>query len=202
MRDHANSQAPAAAGATPDAPPPDAPPPGAAVQPSGTGAERGTAPGRARSRTSVMLKRFVAGAALTGLTELSLGRRLYFAWEGLRRAVKWVEKPEAQKPGTNEQQAAARPPPSIPSPQEAVEAVVQEVMDWGQRTVERHKPMVKRAGNNVREQLKEPSIGAAVIGGTVLGAVASVGILPAAVGAGTAYLVYRKMSSRSPSHRR
>src|SRR5690606_38551266 len=116
----------------------------------------------------------LAGAALAGLTELSLGRRLYFAWEGLRRAAKWMEKSRAQKPAATEQQSAVRPPPSIPSPQEAVEDVVQEVLSWSQRTVERHKPTLERARNRMRDKLKEPRIGAAVIGGTVLRAVASV----------------------------
>ena len=197
MSDPAKPQAPAAAGARPDASPPDAP-----MQRSEADAERGNTTRRAASDTSVLVKRLLAGVALTGLTELSLGRRLYFAWEGLRRAVKWVEKSGAQKPAESQQQPAARPPPSIPTPQEAVEEVVQEVLDWSQRTVERHKPAFERARQRMREQLKEPRIGAALIGGTVLGAVASMGILPVAAGAGTAYLVHRKLSSKNPSDRR
>jgi hypothetical protein len=146
----------------------------------------------------VLVKRLLAGAALTGLTELAAGRRLYFAWEGLRRALSWVEGSGAKKPSAPQQQ----PPASIPSPEEAVEEVVQEVLDWSQRTAKRHKPTFERASKRMRDQLKEPRIGAAVIGGTVLGVVASVGILPAALGAGTAYFVHRRVRSRNRSARR
>lgn len=162
-------------------------------------AERGIASRRARSRTQVMARRLLAGVALTGLTELALGRRLYFAWEALQRAVRWLHESETPQQSGNPQQPMARPPPAIPTPQEAMEEVVQGVLDWTQRTVERHKPAIVRASKRVRQRLKEPRIGGAAIGGATLGAVASVGLLPAAVGAGTAYLVHRKLRSKHPS---
>lgn len=192
MSDPTESQAPDAPRASGEASPPDA-----SRQQSRGG--RGNVARQTRS-DRVLLKRILAGVALTGVTELALGRRLYFAWEGLRRAMKWLEEPGTQA-ATEQQRTArpSRPPPDLPTAQEAIEEVVQEVIDWGQRTVERHKPTLGRARQRMRERLEQPSIGAAAIAGATLGAVASVGLLPAAVGAGTAYLVHRKLRSMSSS---
>ncbi len=165
------------------------------MQPVAPGAEHGSASQQAGADRSVLVKRVLAGAALTGLTELALGRRIYFAWEALRRVVKWLNESGATKQSATEQQPTARPSPDFPTPQEAMEEVVQEVLDRSQRAARRHKPTIERAGKRARERLKEPGIGAALIGGATLGVVASVGFLPAALGAGTAYLVHRELSS-------
>ena len=190
MRDPSEPKPPGATGASPDASRPDAP-----MQPVDPGAERGNASEQAAADSSVLVKRALAGAALTGLTELALGRRLYFAWEALRRAVKWLNESKVPRDSATEQQPTAPRSPGLPSAQEVIEEVVEEVMDRGQRAARRHKPMIERAGKRARERLKEPGIGAALIGGAALGVVASVGFLPAAFGAGTAYLVHRKLSS-------
>lgn len=200
MHDPAESQAPVSPSASSDPASRDA-----QMQQRDRVAERGNSPRpgrRAGSGTSVLVRRIVAGAALTGLTELALGRRLYFAWEALRRAAKWMEETGPPKQPATEQKPQQPTAPSIPSPQEAMEEVVQEVIDWSQRTVERSKPTFQRARKRIREQLKEPHIGAAMIGGAALGAVASVGVIPAVAGAGTAYLLHRKLSSKHSSRRR
>lgn len=144
----------------------------------------------------MLVKRALAGDCRAGLTELALGRRLYYAWEVLRHGAKWLGKPEPGAQPVGEPQPGARPSPEFPTPQQAMEDVIQDALEVGKRAFERHRPMIDRARARTLERLKEPRIGAAVIAGATLGAVASLGVLPTVLGASAAYMAHRKQASK------
>lgn len=134
----------------------------------------------ASNLTVRLFKRAVAEAAVAAAAELALGKRLFIAYEAMRRLSN-------ARPRTETEQQR------LPTPEQAVEDIVQDVIERGRQVMERHKPVIDRARARTRARLEQPSIGAAVVGGAVLGAVSAIGVLPAAIGAGTAYLLHRKL---------
>lgn len=133
-----------------------------------------------------LLKKAVAGAAISAATEL-VGKRLYIAYEAMRRL---------SSTGQREGEPHGLPP----TPEQALEDVVEDLVDRGKQAFDRgkqafdrHRPMLERARARARSRLAEPRIGAAVVGGSVVGAISALGVLPLTIGAGTAYLVYRRL---------
>jgi len=55
---------------------------------------------------------------------------------------------------------------------------------------------LKRFGDEARDEVKRPTFGAAIAGATVVGAAAIWGVAEAAVGALTAYVVFRILKKR------
>jgi hypothetical protein len=133
---------------------------------------------RVDSPSMQLLKKAVAGAAVAAATEL-FGKRLYLAYEAMRRL-------SSAGPREDEEH---RPPPT---PEQVVEDAVGDLIDRSKQAIERHRPVLERARARTRARLGQPRIAAAVVGGSVLGAVSVLGVLPFTIGAGTAYLVYRR----------
>lgn len=127
----------------------------------------------------------IAGAALAAASELALGRRMYYAYEAMRRGLKWLDESERANNGKRDEA-------ELPTAQQAVEELVDEAYERGRVAYE-------RVRERVREGLKDPKIGAAAIGGATLGVVALFGALPALIGAGTAYAVHRRLSTQVPT---
>ena len=133
---------------------------------------------RAGSPGARLLKKAIAGAAVAAATEL-FGARAYIAYEALRRLAG-----AGARPGEE-----SRLPPD---PEQMVEAAVGGAIERGKRAFVRHRPVLDRARAWTRASLRATRMRSAVVGGSVVGAATALGALPLAIGAGAAYLAYRK----------
>jgi hypothetical protein len=133
---------------------------------------------RAGSPGARLLKKAIAGAAVAAATEL-FGARAYIAYEAFRRL---------SSPGQRTDEESGLPA----NPEQMVEAAVGGAIEHGKRVFVRHRPVLDRARAWTRGVLREPRLRGAVVGGSVVGAATALGALPLAIGAGAAYLAYRK----------
>jgi asparagine N-glycosylation enzyme membrane subunit Stt3 len=65
----------------------------------------------------------------------------------------------------------------------------------------RAKETVRRFGEEARDELRKPTTGAAVAGAAIVGAAVVWGAAEAAIGAVSAYVVYRILKRRESNHR-
>jgi hypothetical protein len=56
---------------------------------------------------------------------------------------------------------------------------------------------LRRIGRQAREEMKKPTVGAALVGAAVVGSAVLLGIAETAIGAAAAYVVYRMLKRRS-----
>jgi hypothetical protein len=131
-----------------------------------------------------LLRKAITHAAVAAATQL-VGQRLYIVYEAMRRYEAMRAPPSADRRDDDR-----RLPPT---PEEAVAGVVENLLDRSQQAFERHRPMLERVRARTRARLQQPGIAAVVVGGSVIGAVSALGVLPLALGAGTAYVVYRRL---------
>ncbi|HEX8113121.1 MAG TPA: hypothetical protein VF516_35565 [Kofleriaceae bacterium] len=137
-----------------------------------------------RGRASMLLSKAIAEAAVAVATQL-VGQRLYAAYDAMRRYEAMRRRPSAG-PGEDEERLP-------PTPEQVVERLVEEVIERSKQAFERHRPVLARARARTRVGLQQPAIAAVVVGGSVVGAVSALGVVPFALGAGAAYLVYRRL---------
>lgn len=133
---------------------------------------------RAGSPSARLLKKVIAGAAVAAATEL-FGARAYIAYEAFRRLSSAGERSDEES--------------GLPAnPEQMVEAAVGGAIERGKRAFVRHRPVLDRARAWTRAYLREPRMRSAVVGGSVVGAATALGALPLAIGAGAAFLAYRR----------
>lgn len=137
------------------------------------------------SQSGLLLKKAITQAAVAVATQL-VGQRLYIVYEAMRRYEAMRTPPSA---GQREDDDHRLPP----TPEQAVAGVVEDLIGRSKQVFERHRPMLERVHARARARLHQPSVAAVVAGGSVLGAASALGVLPFALGAGTAYLVYRRL---------
>jgi hypothetical protein len=149
-----------------------------------------TSANRTGTQSMLVLKKAIAQVTVAVATQL-VGHRLYLVYEAMRRY-------EAMRmpPGTGPREGPEHRLP--PTPEQIVEGVMEDLIGRSKQAFERHRPMLERVRARTRSRLEQPGIGAAVVGGSVLGAVSALGVLPFALGAGTAYLVYRRLQPEDP----
>lgn len=133
-----------------------------------------------------LLKKAIAGAAVAAATELAFGRRLYLAYEAIRRLSSAGQRPVDHP---------------LPPAEQAVEGAVDDIIERSAHAIERHRPAIERARARTRARLEQPGVAAVVAGGAVLGAISALGMLPVAMGAGTAYLVHRRLVRKGQAGR-
>lgn len=149
-----------------------------------------TSANRTGSQSALLWSKAITQAAIAVATQL-VGQRLYLVYEAMRR-YEAMRAPPGADPREDE---GHRLPPT---PEQAVAGMVENLIGRGQRAFERHRPMLERVRARTRARLQQPGVAAVVAGGSVLGAVSALGVLPFALGAGTAYLVYRRLQSEGP----
>jgi hypothetical protein len=128
-----------------------------------------------------LIKRALAGAVVAVAAELTHMRRLLFVYEGVRHTLKWAFESETT-PG------APRPDTKLPATRNAVEEVIDELIERGHAAAKYARPIYERA----RKKLRIPIVGAVATAGATLLMISAVGLAPAALGAGTAYIVHRR----------
>ncbi len=139
---------------------------------------------RGGSPSMQLVTKAIAQAAVAVATQL-VGKHLYAVYEAMRR-YEAVRRPSSAGPQDGEHRMP-------PTPEQVVEQVIGGVIERGKQAIAQHRPALERARARTRARLEQPGIGAAVVGGSVVGAVSALGVLPFALGAGTAYLVYRRL---------
>lgn len=132
-----------------------------------------------RDESLIILRRTIATIAVAAVGELALGRRALIAYEAVRRAAKWAGE---------ERRRAARG--EVPSAQQAMEEALDDFLERSRRALALTKPRLEEMRRRTREGLREPTIGAIVSGGAAVAVVATIGLLPAAIGASTACLFH------------
>jgi hypothetical protein len=125
----------------------------------------------------ILIKRAAAAIAVAVVGELALGRRALIAYEAVRRAAKWAAD-EKRKKG------------QVPSAQAAMEEALGDFLVRSRRAIAQTKPKLEEMRSRTRESLSDPSIGAIVSGGAAVAVVATIGLVPAAIGATTACLFH------------
>lgn len=147
-----------------------------------------TSANRTGSQRMLLLKKAIAHATVAVATQL-VGQRLYLVYEAVRRY-------EAMRPSAGPRGDEDHRLP--PTPEQVVEGVVEDLIDRSKQALERHRPMLERVRARTRARLAQPGVAAVVVGGSVLGAVSALGVLPFALGVGTAYVVYRRLQPEDP----
>jgi hypothetical protein len=142
------------------------------------------------NQSMLALKKALAQAAVAVATQL-VGQRLYLVYEAMRRYEAMRTPPSA---GQREDPEHRLPPTA----EQVVEGVVEDLLGRSKQAFERHRPMLERVRARTRARLEQPGVAAVVVGGSVLGAISALGVLPIALGAGTAYGVYRRLQPEDP----
>jgi hypothetical protein len=144
-----------------------------------------TSANRTGSQSRLLLSKAITQAAVAVATQL-VGQRLYIVYEAMRRYEAMRTPPSAGRRDDDD--------PRLPAtPEQAVAGVVEDLIGRSKQAFERHRPMLERVHARARARLHQPGVAAVVVGGSVLGAASALGVLPFALGAGTAYLVYRRL---------
>jgi hypothetical protein len=140
---------------------------------------------RTSNQSMLVLKKAIAQVTVAVATQL-VGHRLYLVYEAMRRYEAMRTPPSAGQREDDD--------PRLPAtPEQAVAGVVEDLIGRSKQAFERHRPMLERVHARARARLHQPGVAAVVVGGSVIGAASALGVLPFALGAGTAYLVYRRL---------
>lgn len=134
---------------------------------------------RDEERNLILIKRALAAVAVACVGELAMGRRALVAYEAVRRAARWANGEDTRASGEQ-----------VPSPQQAMEEALDDMLERSRRALALTKPKLEEMRRRTRDGLSEPTIGALVTGGAAVAVVAAIGVVPLAIGAGTACLFH------------